>query len=219
VKSDGHHPATRGAGGIGTAGHAGQDGLDERKSGTEEVSAWECADNCPVAALDRQAGELQSGTMRAGTRRAAQDVPGSVVYGVYGGNATNADTPGDSGGASRFYFQATFEEADFLIYRAKADRAEREIGMAPGERCQHPTLKPISLAAYLAKLILPPPREDGEPRRLLVPFAGAGSEIIGALRAGWEEVVGIELDPEHVEWAAARVQGDAPLLNHVEVTP
>ena len=29
--------------------------------------------------------------------------------------------------------------------------------------------------------------------RLLVPFAGSGSEMIGALRAGWDEVVGVEL--------------------------
>jgi hypothetical protein len=182
--------------------------------GTETVPAYDCHPSCPVAALDRQAGELQSGTMRAGTRRSQ----GGGYRGGFPGEATRTDTPGDSGGASRFYFQAAFEEADFLIYRAKADRAERETGMAPGERCRHPTLKPISLAAYLAKLILPPPR-DGQPRRLLVPFAGAGSEIIGALRAGWEEVVGIELEPEHVEWAEARVRGDAPLLNHVEVTP
>jgi predicted RNA methylase len=199
--------AGKGRDGTMSAGYADGDG-------TETVPAYDCHPDCPVAALDRQAGELTSGKMLAGTRRSQ----GGGYRGGFPGEATRTDTPGDSGGASRFYFQATFEEADFLIYRAKADRAEREIGMAPGERCQHPTLKPISLAAYLAKLILPPPR-DGSPRRLLVPFAGAGSEIIGALRAGWEEVVGIELEPEHVEWAEARVRGDAPLLNTVEVEP
>lgn len=66
----------------------------------------------------------------------------------------------------------------------------------------HPTIKPISLARYLATLLLPPP-EYG-PRRLLIPFAGAGSEVIGADLAGWEEVVGVELGADHVAIANAR---------------
>lgn len=53
--------------------------------------------------LDQQTGTLKSGKMRAGTRRTAQDHPGSVCYGTYGGNATGEDTYGDSGGASRFF--------------------------------------------------------------------------------------------------------------------
>lgn len=75
----------------------------------------------------------------------------------------------------------------------------------------HPTVKPVDLTAYLAKLLLPP--ECDTPRRILVPFCGSGSEIIGALRAGWNEAVGIELEPEYVEIAARRIEGDAPLLN------
>ena len=53
------------------------------------------------------------------------------------------------------------------------------------------------------------------PRRLLVPFCGSGSEIIGALRAGWDEVVGIEIEPEYIEIAEQRIYGDAPLWNVV----
>lgn len=64
-------------------------------------------------------------------------------------------------------------------------------------------LKPIALTEYLANLILPPPRDT--PRRLLVPFSGAGSEMIGALRAGWDEVVGIELSQEYADIAHARI--------------
>lgn len=69
-------------------------------------------------------------------------------------------------------------------------------------RNTHPTIKPISLTRYLATLLLPPP-EYG-PRRLLIPFSGAGSEIIGADLAGWEDVTGIELEAEHVAIANAR---------------
>ena len=61
IRSDGHHPAARGPGGLGTSGHSGQDGLAERKSGTEEIEAWACADDCPVAELDGRAGSPAGG--------------------------------------------------------------------------------------------------------------------------------------------------------------
>jgi hypothetical protein len=70
-------------------------------------------------------------------------------------------------------------------------------------RNTHPTIKPLSLARWLATLLLPP--ADYAPRRLLVPFAGAGSEVIGAMLAGWDHVEGVELDPEHVRIAQARI--------------
>jgi hypothetical protein len=72
-------------------------------------------------------------------------------------------------------------------------------------RNTHPCVKPIELNKYLATLILPPPRGE-EPRRLLVPFSGSGSEMIGALLAGWEEVVGIEKEPQYVSIAEARIK-------------
>ena len=68
----------------------------------------------------------------------------------------------------------------------------------------HPCVKPLRLCRYLATLLLPPPRET--PRRLLVPFSGTGSEIIGALLAGWEEVVGIEADERFVRIAEHRIR-------------
>lgn len=102
----------------------------------------------------------------------------------------------NSGGASRFF------------YCAKADTAERHIGNVKNG---HPTVKPIDLCAYLAKLLKPP--VDGA--RLVVPFSGSGSEIIGALRAGWSEVVGIEREAEYVELSRQRIKGDAPMFNAV----
>lgn len=41
--------------------------------------------------------------------------------------------------------------------------------------------------------------------RLLVPFAGVGSEMIGALLAGWEAVVGIENDLRHCAIGRRRI--------------
>jgi 16S rRNA G966 N2-methylase RsmD len=68
----------------------------------------------------------------------------------------------------------------------------------------HPTIKPIKLTQHLATLLLPP--KEYSPRRLLVPFAGVGSEMIGALLVGWEEVIGIELDPEYCKMAEERIK-------------
>lgn len=68
----------------------------------------------------------------------------------------------------------------------------------------HPCVKPIDLNRYLAQLILPPAGRN--PRRLLVPFSGSGSEIIGGLMAGWDEAVGIELNARYVRIARARVR-------------
>ncbi len=85
---------------------------------------------------------------------------------------------------------------------AEDDLSEGKRRVLPAAN-HHPTVKPIALAEYLARLILPPKRDT--PRRLLVPFSGSGSEIIGALRAGWDEVVGIELSPEYAEIAEARI--------------
>ena len=70
-------------------------------------------------------------------------------------------------------------------------------------RCTHPTLKPLSLTEYLARLILAP-ASVGE-RRLLVPFGGVASEMIGARMAGWEHVTGIEREAEYVEQGRARL--------------
>ena len=65
----------------------------------------------------------------------------------------------------------------------------------------HSTVKPLSLTKYLATLIKPP--TGG---RLLVPFSGSGSEMIGALQAGWEYVEGVELTEEYIPIAEARIK-------------
>ena len=68
-------------------------------------------------------------------------------------------------GASRFY------------YCSRATTREKKPGLPPDMTNDHPCAKPLALCRYLATLILPPIRET--PRRLLVPFCGTGSEIIG----------------------------------------
>lgn len=128
--------------------------------------------------------------------------------GIYGGapGRSQDERETDLGSAARFF------------YCAKASQKERNAGcgglpvqyLAQGNQAKavrniHPTVKPLDLCRYLATLILPA-RPHG-PRKLLTPFSGSGSEMIGALMAGWEDVTGIEKDTEHgyVEIAEARL--------------
>jgi len=64
----------------------------------------------------------------------------------------------------------------------------------------HPTLKPISLTTYLAKLILPPIDNSN----IIIPFAGTGSEVIGAVKAGWHTFTAIEKEKEYVDISEKR---------------
>lgn len=145
---------------------------------------------------------------------------GVTSNGVTGWGKCPPGTPdvgyGDSGSASRFF------------YCAKASRAERDAGLdgwdarvlsvwggdeddlSEGKKAirpsrnHHPCCKPLALTEYLAKL-LRPPEAYLDSAALLVPFAGVGSEMIGAIRAGWRNVTGIELDAEYAELGRARL--------------
>jgi hypothetical protein len=138
-------------------------------------------------ALDEQSGIQKDGVA---VQRNRDGGIHNKVYGARNRPPVDDQTYGGSGGASRFF------------YCAKSSKRERNSG-GPNN---HPTVKPLALCEYLARLILPPPREDGQPRRLLVPFAGSGSEMIGALRAGWDEVIGIELEEQYAAIADKRIQ-------------
>lgn len=95
-------------------------------------------------------------------------------------------------------FDLPFDE---FFYQAKPSRKEKDAGL--NKKNSHPTIKPIDLIRYLATTILPP--EEFKPRRLFVPFAGTGSEMIGAHLAGWDDVVGVELEKETVDIAISRI--------------
>jgi hypothetical protein len=142
--------------------------------GTEEMAQWICADGCPVAEMDRQSGD-RPGMSGGGIHR--EDYAG----GMFGGIDSAATARGDHGGASRFMFCA------------KASQAEKHFGCEhlPGGNI-HVAVKPLALLKQLATLMRPPPRRDGQPRRIVVLYSGSGSEMIAALRAGWDEVVGIQ---------------------------
>ncbi len=118
----------------------------------------------------------------------------------------------DTGSAARFF------------YCAKASRADRNEGLAdPGPQFKkgstmrdyevaaasgelrgntHPTIKPTDLMAYLCRLVTPP---DG---LVLDPFMGSGSTGKAAMREGFR-FIGIDMTPEYVEIARARITHEA----------
>jgi len=180
--------------------------------GTEEVPVWECEDGCPVKMLDEMSGERPPG--RGGRMLAGyQD-----VY-VGGKPQKILDCPGytDKGMVSRYFYQA------------KASRGEREAGLQgklPCVKCgelnsthhiddkgrkvkcirnPHPTVKPIGITEYLARLLLPP-EEYRDKATILICFSGTGSEIIGAIKAGWRNWLAVEMDEGMCEIARARIE-------------
>jgi len=188
--------------------------------GLETVEDWDCSPDCPVRLLDEQSGERPSGGAGEPETQTAN------CYWKFPRRVGGQQQP-STGGASRFF------------YCAKASPAERNAGCEGLEdvscgtgalrdgcrgkiaRNHHPTVKPVDLCRWLAALLLPPAREpSAHPRRLLVPFAGSGSEMIGAHLAGWDRIVGIELNPEYVEiqrrrcawWAEHGAAGPDPAV-------
>jgi site-specific DNA-methyltransferase (adenine-specific) len=148
------------------------------------------------------------------------------IYGKYK-KGIRQSTYGDEGSAARFFQQI---EYDPIIYQAKASKKERNKGLdhlpdqpsehnsggigrkvsvekrldkegqnAPTMKNTHPTVKPIKLMEYLVKLITPP---GGV---VLDPFAGSGTTLIAAKTQGFN-YIGIELTPEYVEIAEARLK-------------
>jgi site-specific DNA-methyltransferase (adenine-specific) len=69
-------------------------------------------------------------------------------------------------------------------------------------RNHHPTVKPTALMRYLCKLVTPP---NGI---ILDPFMGSGSTGKAAMLEGFN-FTGIELQPEYIEIAKARIQREA----------
>jgi DNA modification methylase len=120
---------------------------------------------------------------------------------------------------SRYFQQIEYNP---IIYQAKASKKERNKGLDDFEpqavndgrekdidnpyqrgttprKNTHPTVKPIKLMEYLVKLITPP---GGV---VLDMFAGSGTTLIAAKTQGFN-YIGIELTPEYVEIAEARLK-------------
>lgn len=65
----------------------------------------------------------------------------------------------------------------------------------------HPTLKPIALNEKILRLFKTPNNQ-----KICYPFAGAGSEIIGGIKAGFDNWTACELNQDYVNIANARIE-------------
>lgn len=114
-------------------------------------------------------------------------------------------------------FPASARDAIRYFYHAKADKADREFGLAPSSAVAiagvgalrdggrgsaranvHPTVKPTDVMRWLIRLVTPP---GGT---VLDPFMGSGSTGVAAVREG-ARFVGVERDPEYFEIACRRI--------------
>jgi hypothetical protein len=115
---------------------------------------------------------------------------------------TKAKQPERHAGLEGFFWK---KDRNTPIGYAQVDRATWK-GLPKKKRQRgnvHPCVKPIALTLWLARLLLPP--AEYAPRRLLVPFSGSSSEMIGALLAGWEWIEGIELVPTFARLGRTRI--------------
>lgn len=145
--------------------------------GMETVESWECAEDCPVAEMDRQGGgasrffpvfRYQAKASRSERDYGLDSLLSQTVRSGMGGTM-----PTDDQGKQRDRF--TVEAKNI-----------------------HPTVKPVALMEWLVKLVTPP---GGT---VLDPFLGSGTTGVAAARLGFS-FVGIEREPQYFEICKARI--------------
>jgi hypothetical protein len=175
--------------------------------------------------------ETGAGTYNIGGNDTSSDgkkrFPSSFI--MDSGSAEHIDAQTGRTVSPYFSVMRAVENSDEVVYVNKASRAERDagledmedtnvgvmsgrrdgsLGVIPRGKNPHPTIKPIEVAEHFARLLLPPP-SAGE-RIIVVPFSGVGSEMIGALRAGWERVIGIEISEMYSNISLKRIDYHVP---------
>ena len=173
-------------------------------------------DGCHAACHVRVLGE-QSGVSRSSRTERIQhgDKGTNGIYGYYG-HVQKTQAHADEGTVARYFYQAKASQwerdaglGDMALVKSRGMRGTAEQPLKTGsgnernnqQRNPHPTVKPIKLIEQIARLIKP----AGDGGRLLVPFAGSGSEMIGAHLAGWKHITGIEMTDAYIPIARARL--------------
>jgi len=170
---------------------------------------------CPCYLMDEQSGNIKS---TGSVRNKENEYDGTSYKGKNEVGKSSNPYAGQSGGASRFFYQAKvskqernmgldgFEDKkpDYIPrYSKDADgnmlRADGSIVKEVINKNTHPTIKPVSLMAYLCRLVTPP---NGI---VLDPFMGSGSTGIAAQLEGFR-FCGMEMDKDYFKIAEARIE-------------
>nr|MBC8445852.1 site-specific DNA-methyltransferase [Chloroflexota bacterium] len=211
-----------------------QPGGGKTKKDYREVSGrWPAnviLDEQAAAMLDEQSG-VSGGKLRPANARPRK----GWMLGEVNGTSNAPDNYGDTGGASRYFKNLNGAARFFYTAKASRSernaglegfpekqgfdkntskviqRRDPDTGQITTSEYKpssytnfHPTVKPLALTEYLARLIRPP-EEYLDDAVILIPFCGSGSEVIGAIKAGWRHWLGIEISEEYAEIARARI--------------
>jgi DNA modification methylase len=156
---------------------------------------------CPCYIMDSQSGVSKSS--KRGPQLNKKGYKGDL-YTPTDTDYRDDNTYGDKGGSSRFFYQAKVskKERNMGLDLMEGKEVIRQ-GLAgennnPVHKNSHPTVKPVSLMAYLCKLVTPP---GGI---VLDPFMGSGSTGIAAQLQGFR-FCGMEMDGDYFKIAEARI--------------
>jgi len=167
--------------------------------------------------LDEEAGRVldeQSGNIKStgSVRNKENEYDGTSYKGKNEVGKSSNPYAGEKGGASRFFYQAKvskkernmgldgFEEKDITdgSIRSNEETARAFGANRKNKTNSHPTVKPVSLMAYLVRLVTPP---NGI---VLDPFMGSGSTGIATRLEGFR-FCGMEMDEEYFKIASSRI--------------
>lgn len=152
-----------------------------------------CDDDCSVKILDKQSGITTSDGATRFTPKAKRHQGQKWGMKSY----PEKNQPKDKGGASRFFKNIDNddcqEECRFQ-YVPKASKRER------GEYNNHPTVKPLRLLQWLARLTKTPTGGI-----VLDPFMGSGSTALACIKEG-RKFIGIEKEEEYCEIVVKRIK-------------
>lgn len=176
-----------------------QEGNDLGRFPSQTFCDSECA-----KILDEQSGIRTSGAMKSTYNVGKTGKDGYLshhdIYGKFKAQSYPKEVESSSGGCSKILHKCDFEdnEHNIYFYCPKVSKTERVSGC---DENKHPTLKPISLNTQILKLFKTP-----NPQKIIFPFAGSGSEIIGGIKAGFNDWNGCELSSEYIKIANARIK-------------
>jgi site-specific DNA-methyltransferase (adenine-specific) len=185
-------------------GHSFGEGLKEDAGKSHPKGRW------PANVIWDGSEEVMAEFDKAGVRTSGARTPTGNPK--YGGSSFNKSATLDAsfceasqGSAARFFAQCppdptAHPDAARFHYCPKAGKRERSNGN------NHPTVKPLSLLRYLARLTRPP---DGG--IVLDPFAGSGTTALACIGEGRDYIL-IEKEPEYVEICKRRIANIQPPL-------
>lgn len=168
----------------------------ERAGPANEAGRWP-----PNLLTDGSAEVVEAFPISAGQLARARTDGGpqnNAIYGPMRHGTINPEPRGDSGSAARFFTSCPPDSVSRFHYSSKANKADRA-------GSKHPTIKPVSLMSWLARLITPP---GGV---VLDPFAGSGTTGQAALQNGFKAIL-CEREAEYVADIIRRLSPSSPPL-------